>query len=124
MEKALRVGTATVSVPVLLIMAVPMALFVVFGERLGITGWYGLATIIGPIALAWIWWSVHLPRWRVWALERVTDPRDREELIHRAVVGNLMWAPGHIFEVTEIKSAQVRERERAVGWHDIRDSTR
>ena len=123
-EKALRVGTATVGVPVMLIMFVPMALFVVFGERFGITGWFGLAAIVGPIALAWLWWSVYLPRWRVWALERVTGPADRLELIARAIEGNLMWAPGHFFERTEIKSGRVRERERVVGWHEIRDSAR
>lgn len=71
------------------------------------------AMLFVPIAAAWVWWSVVLPRWRVWALERVDDP---VVLLNRAIESRLMWPPGHMFERTEIHAARLRHREREVGW--------
>ena len=111
--RAYWIGVATVHGPVTLIMVVPFSILYLFGERLGVSGWLGFAWIVLPIAAAWLWWSLFLPRWRVWALERVRDPG---ELIERAVASGFMWPPGHFFERTEIRTEAIRERERAVGW--------
>lgn len=75
-----------------------------------------VALAIIPFLLGWLWWSVAVPRWRVWALERVDDP---VELLHTAINLKIIWEPGHIFEKTEIRTAEIRERELAAGWDKL-----
>lgn len=66
--------------------------------------------------IAWLWWSVMVPRWRLWAYERVDDIA---ELKRAAVAVGLIWPDGWILERTEIKSkahaARERELERRPG---------
>ena len=104
---------AVVNGPVTVLILGGLATAVIIGQRLELTGWVALASIFAPIAVGWLWWSFALPRWRVWALERVED---WDELIDQAVTYGLMWPPGHSFEKTEIKPQRIREREREVGW--------
>ena len=69
----------------------------------------GLAPVLLFIALAWGWWSFAVPRWRLWAYERVGDI---SELKRRAVAVGLTWPDGHIFEKTEFKSEAPRAGNR------------
>lgn len=63
---------------------------------------------IGFVA-AWTWWSITVPKWRLWAYERVDDiPKLKEQ----AVAVGLTWPDGHVFENTEIKTEEQRRRER------------
>ena len=57
--------------------------------------------------LAWLTWSLLVPRWRVWAYERVED---LDQLKMNAVSVNLIWPEGHFFERTEIRTAKQRQR--------------
>ncbi len=66
-------------------------------------------TFVGGIALAWLWWSLTVPHWRVWAYERVEDIA---ALKAKAVEMGLTWPDGHILARTEIKTRALRERER------------
>ena len=59
------------------------------------------ALVIGPPALAWVWWAYATPRWRRWALGQGVDPG---ELQARAQAQNLVWPKGHVFEKTEFRS--------------------
>lgn len=76
-------------------------------------GFIALASILPSFVLgfvaAWTWWSFNIPKWRLWAYERVSDV---ETLKGWAVAVGLTWPDGHIFEKTEIKSEQHRRRER------------
>ena len=58
---------------------------------------------------AWLWWSVQVPKWRLWAYERVADI---SELKRKAILAGLTWPDGSIFARTEIKSLQHAARER------------
>jgi hypothetical protein len=49
--------------------------------------------------LAWLWWSLSVPRWRIWALARGADPDKLQELGQRAGV---VWPRGSFFEKTEL----------------------
>lgn len=53
------------------------------------------------IAVAWVWWSLQVPRWRIWALQHVDDI---ETLHQRAVQAGIEWSYGSVFERTEIKT--------------------
>jgi hypothetical protein len=73
--------------------------------------WVGLLVFVGGFIMAWSWWSFSVPRWRVWAYERVSDiPRLKET----AVAVGLTWPDGHRFERTELKSEALRVREESL----------
>lgn len=111
--RAIWTGMVVVNGPVTVIVLGGLAAVMSLGTAFGLEGWLAVAVAFSPFVLAWVWWSVALPRWRVWALERV---HDRDALISRAIDAGLMWPPGHAFEKTEIRPQRLRERERAVGW--------
>ncbi|HTO53054.1 MAG TPA: hypothetical protein VMR50_06665 [Myxococcota bacterium] len=61
--------------------------------------------------LAWLWWSISVPKWRLWAYQRVDDV---SELKRSAVQSGLTWPDGSIFARTEIKTKAHAARERAL----------
>jgi len=63
---------------------------------------YISAFFIG-IPLAWLYWSFTISKWRVWAIKN-TEKNDWENLMLASIDGNLIWAPGHPAERTEIRS--------------------
>ncbi len=54
---------------------------------------------------AWLWWSLNVPRWRLWSYRRVED---LARLQRQAVEAGLLWPAGHFFERTEIASDQLK----------------
>jgi len=63
------------------------------------------------IPLAWLWWSVAVPKWKLWAYSRVNDV---DALKRRAIAAGLIWPDGHLFEKTELCSRATRQRIRAL----------
>lgn len=65
--------------------------------------------------LAWLTWSLLVPRWRVWAYGRVEN---LDELKACAVAVGLIWREGHFLERTELRSPsqQRRIRELEEAW--------
>ena len=49
--------------------------------------------------LAWLWWSLAVPRWRRWALGRGVDPDELQNLAQKV---GLVWRRGSFFEKTEL----------------------
>lgn len=72
--------------------------------------WF-LPVFLFAFAGGWLAWSIQVPKWRLWAYERVDDIGELKRL---AVAAQLLWPDGHFFERTEIASRQVRERLRAL----------
>jgi hypothetical protein len=103
--RAILVGTIVVNGPVLALIASPLLLT----KRVP-NGPWALVLVLGAIALAWLWWSLSVPLWRVWAYSRV---RNIALLRAKAVEAGLTWKDGHIFARTEIKSKRIREIEMA-----------
>lgn len=106
MGRAVLVGRIVVNGPVFLFLFGPGMLIFLWKPTAGL--WMLAAFIFGFI-LAWLWWSLSVPRWRVWAYERVGDIA---ELKDAAVSAGLTWPDGHPFERTEIKSAEILEKEK------------
>lgn len=71
--------------------------------------WVGAVVFLSGFVFAWSWWSLTVPRWRVWAYENVEDTA---ALKRKAVEVGLTWPDGHFFSKTEIKSRKLRDRER------------
>jgi hypothetical protein len=64
---------------------------------------------LGGFVSAWLWWSVSIPKWRLWAYEHVVD---LGKLKQSAVEVGLTWPDGNFFERTEIKSTKHAAREK------------
>jgi hypothetical protein len=110
--RAVLVGSMVVNGPVLLLLfgpsaivwwlgGAPKVIHAPLGLRLALS--FGLS-----VCVAWLWWSVAIPRWRIWAFERVSD---LPKLKQMAVAARLTWPEGSVFERTEIKSPGVAARE-------------
>lgn len=69
------------------------------------------AVFLAGVVAAWLWWSYAVPRWRIWAYERVDDLAG---LKRRAIEVGLTWPDGHIFEKTEFKSPAQAQRQREI----------
>jgi hypothetical protein len=112
--RAILIGTLVVNGPVFMLLFGPGFIFVKF-EDTGFIGrsynWVGLVVICVSFVLAWLWWSISVPRWRSWAYEHVKDVRLLKE---RAVGAGLTWRDGNFFGKTEIKSQATLKREREV----------
>ncbi|MGH6882354.1 hypothetical protein [Hypericibacter sp.] len=65
------------------------------------------------VALGWLWWSISVPRWRLWALERADDwPRVKWWAVATGIVWTDKTSWGRLMGRTEIKSADHAKRER------------
>jgi hypothetical protein len=114
-DQAISRGTRVVNGPVWLILAVPAVVLVVCRYYLHVdtnSRRFGIPFLIlftACFTAAWLWWSFAVPKWRLWAYERVDNI---PELKRRAVAAMLIWPDGSIFSRTEIKSAEHAQRER------------
>jgi hypothetical protein len=94
-EKAVLIGHLAVNGPVTLIMLA--------GAVLGffVLGWMGVPLFVVPsAAVAWLWWSFFVPRWRRWALRGGADP-DRLQSLGQMT--GLVWPKGFFLEKTEFR---------------------
>lgn len=49
-----------------------------------------LATFLANLAAAWLWWAWTIPKWRLWAYERVDDI----DMLIRRSYDDLQWPQG------------------------------
>jgi len=111
---AVACGLLFVNMPVLIALCgVPILTWFVVGmpHRLGDSGGIGVAisACLG-VVVAWGWWSVSVPKWRLWAYRRV---KDIVRLNRYAVAAGVIWPRGHPLERTEIKSGRHKALEEA-----------
>ena len=116
-KQALRRGFWTVNLPVLLIIFSQFGITLVVmqaAERFGSLLPRPAVDYLMPALLivafsspltGWIWWSVAVPKWKLWAYSRVEDV---QALKIAAIQGQLIWPDGHIFEKTEWCSKAMR----------------
>jgi hypothetical protein len=110
--RAVLMGCLLVNGPVYILLLVPsLIVWWLGGAPQILTGAVAIHMSISfglSFFVAWLWWSLTIPRWRVWAYERVSDIPRLKEL---AVQVRLTWPDGSIFEKTEIKSQPLIDRE-------------
>lgn len=92
--QAILVGQLVVNMPVLAIMA---AGFVV---GLSLLPAYFWAVFLAAFVTAWLWWSLSVPRWRMWAINKGVSAG---KLHYWAVLTGLEWPKGSVFSKTEFK---------------------
>ena len=117
-KRLILIGTLWVNGPVgvILIGGLAVAWFLARLAHPGNGRLQGLdaASIAGfavPFVLAWLWWSVSVPKWRIWALERTTDwPALKMKAIQAGLIWDETTAAGRLFRRTEIRSAKDQHR--------------
>ena len=100
---AIVVGTLVVNLPVFALLAGPAFIASSMG-RDDLTLWILLLSFVA----AWGWWSLSVPRWRLWAYERVEST---SEVHRKALAAGLLWPRGSFLERTEFKSLAQRKRQ-------------
>lgn len=114
-RQALDRGFWTVQIPSMVLMFTPGLVLAAVTERQDWIGNKGLAlflpTFLGGFFLGWLAWSILVPRWRLWAYQRVANI---DELKFHAAASQLIWPEGHFFERTEIASKKVRKELKAL----------
>jgi hypothetical protein len=110
--QAIRRGTLVVNGPVFALLVGPLAVFALLVHWRIVAredGWMVMPLFGAGFVLAWLWWAYAVPRWRLWAYERVTDIAG---LKAQAVAAGLTWPDDHVFGRTELKSRARAARER------------
>lgn len=106
-SKAIRRGHLIVTLPLILIMLGVGGIFYYADVKKILPGWAIAIGIVLAFSLPWLWWSVIITKWRIWAFDNVDD---LHELKRRAIEQQLIWPDGSIFEKTEIRSTTEKEK--------------
>jgi hypothetical protein len=72
-----------------------------------------LMAVVLAFVGAWSWWAIVTPRWLLWEMRRVADPR----ALKGAAVGSILWPDrgwGRRFNRTQLRSAAMRNEETAL----------
>jgi hypothetical protein len=115
-DDALARGKRTVTMPAILVLVVTLGLSMFAAIALNIpdlTGWLIGGGFILSFVLSWLWWSINITKWRLWAFDNV---RNVHELKKRASREQLIWKDGNFFEKTEIRSAADKDK-----WAALQD---
>ena len=89
---AVRMGKLWVNVPALLLLLGPLAAIVIADVWLpnGLQPRWLVALILtASWVLAWLWWSVAVPRWQVWAMRRAAN---LDDLMAQAIAAKILWS--------------------------------
>lgn len=109
-DDALKKAFWSIKLPSMAMLLVPLLSYVVLAKleflpSIGYEGlkWAGPTFLIGIIG-SWLVWSIQVPRWKLWAYQRVENI---EALKEAAISKQYIWPEGSMFQKTEIASKQV-----------------
>jgi hypothetical protein len=110
-DRAISKGHRMVNYPTVVILVMTLGICFYLGIQKILPFWIIPAGFGFAFGLAWLWWSIMITKWRLWAFENV---RNVHELKKRAVQEKLIWGDNSIFEKTEIRSATDKEKWNAI----------
>ena len=105
-DEAIERGHRMITYPVVGIMLGPTGLGIYLALAQRVPPWIMAAGFVLGCGLGWLYWSVMITRWRLWAFGHV---RNVHELKKRAVQEGLIQADGSLVEKTEIRTARDKE---------------
>ncbi len=106
-DQAIAKAQRTINLPVILFIIGGIAGVVYVGFQNILPAWTIPIGIVLAIGLGWLYWSITITKWKVWAFENV---RNVHELKKRAVKEKLIWSDYSFWNKTEIWSAIDREK--------------
>lgn len=112
-DEAISKGHRMVNYPVLIIMFGTIGLGIYLGSQKILSFWIVPIVFMFGFGLAWLWWSIMITKWRLWAFDKV---RNVHELKKRAIQEKLIWVDNSIFEKTEIRSTVDKKK-----WNSLQN---
>lgn len=112
-EEAISKGKRMVTIPSVVVLFVVIFICIYLGSERILPFWIAPGGFVFGIIAAWLYWSVMITRWRLWAFENV---RNVHRLKRRAVQERLIWKDGHILEKTEFRSGADKQY-----WESLQD---
>ncbi|MDJ1498417.1 hypothetical protein QNI19_36115 [Cytophagaceae bacterium DM2B3-1] len=106
-DEAIAKGHRMVNYPVVGIIVGTIGITCYLGIQAMLPWWVFPLGFILAFVLGWLYWSIMITKWRLWAFENV---RNVHELKKRAIREKLIWPDGSFYEKTEIRGAQDKER--------------
>ncbi len=101
-RRALAVGWLWVNGPAIgLLFGPPAILLIAFHDSQHVSPLLFGSVFAGSFVTAWLWWSLMVPKWRLWSYRRVANPLS---LKHKAVGATLTWKDASFFARSEFKS--------------------
>lgn len=110
-EEAIRKGQRMINWPITFIIIIVGGGFVFAGKEKLLPGWTYAVGLMLAFILAWLYWSIMIVRWRLWAFEKVDNVHD---LYKRAITEKLIWPDGSWASKTEIWTKAQREKWEAL----------
>lgn len=95
-RRAILLGHLLVSLPILIILVLAYLI-----SRRGLAPTSVIA-LPSAFVIAWLYWSLMAPRWRLWALANVIDV-PASDLLARAASTGLLWRDGSWLQRTELR---------------------
>jgi hypothetical protein len=106
-DKAISKGHKMVTYPGMLVMFGMMGLTFLFGFQKNSPVWIWPVGLLSSIILSWLFWSVRITKWKVWAFDNV---RNVHELKKRAIQERLIWDDYSFFNNTEIWNSNDKQK--------------
>lgn len=113
LNKVLNKGQIFINFPLMTVMFGFMGLFYYLNKSGLISKPIMLVGFVISFILGWLVWSLLIPKWRIWAFEKINE-KLHTALKEEAVKAKLIWPDGHLFEKTEIRSAEQKAKIKAI----------
>lgn len=110
-EEAIRKGQRMINWPISFIFIILGGGIIYAAKEELLPAWANVAGIGLALVLAWLYWSITVVRWRLWAFDNVNNVHD---LYKQAVQENLIWPDGSWASKTEIWTRTQREKWEAI----------
>ncbi|HTH83695.1 MAG TPA: hypothetical protein VL490_12215 [Mucilaginibacter sp.] len=112
-DEAIARGRRMLTYPSLVIFFGGWILFIYLAVKTIVSFWFLVLGFVPAGLLAWLYWSIMVTHWRLWAFENV---RNVHELQKRAVKKQLLAKDGKFIQKTEIWSADQKAK-----WESLQD---
>lgn len=96
-----------VNYPAIVIMLGIMVISIFLGAKKLLPFWIMPVGFLFSFIAAWLYWSIVITKWRIWAFENVSNVHDLKK---KAIQHKLIWKDGSIFEKTEIRTQRDKEK--------------
>lgn len=106
-SEAINKGQLYINLPVIMIIIATIGATIYLDSIYSLEKWIYIVSLILGVALGWLYWSFAITKWRIWAFENV---RNVHELKEKAIEGKLIWDDESIFEKTEIRSYEDKQK--------------
>ena len=112
-DEAISRGRKMITLPVSVIILGIAGLSIYLSTENYISGVTAILGVVLAIGLSWLYWSITITKWRLWAFDNV---RNVHELQQKAQQAQLLWSEGSLFERSEIRTTTQKQK-----WNELQE---